>query len=298
MFDFPEDQDVPADQRGRATLPIRYEDVTQDGRVHVLSIPHATGPAVWQAVLAKHPVARVAQRRGIVPVLTRLVIEGGARPISVRRPLEVEGHYRLAHTVSEQGLVNRLILTTSAVAFGLVGRTHGPPPSDGGERVQVGRVFGENVFTRPFAPPEQRKVVRFDLEGVPAVPEGRYTWRAPEELLQIPADAEALDDEPRDDAAPIAFGLSHTDSNQHVNSLVYPRLFEEAALRRFADLGCRTNVLARHVEVAYRKPVFAGDRMRIQIRAFRCQGRLAAAGTFVPLTGGRPHCCLRILFAE
>jgi hypothetical protein len=298
MFDFPEDHDVPSDQRGHATLPIRYEDVTQDGRVHVLSIPHATGPAVWQAVLAKHPIARVAQRIGIVPVLTRLVIEGGSRPISVRRPLEVEGHYSLAHTVDDGGHVNRLILTTSAVAFGQVGRTHGPPPRDAGERVQVGRVFGENVFTRLFAPPEQRKIVRFDFEGVPAVPERRYAWRAPDELLEMPPDAEPLDDHLRDDAASIAFGLSHTDSNQHVNSLVYPRLFEEAALRRFAELGYPTNVLARHVEIVYRKPVFAGDRMRIQLRAFRRQGQPAAVGTFVPLSGGKPHCWLRVLFAE
>jgi hypothetical protein len=159
-------------------------------------------------------------------------------------------------------------------------------------------VFGENVFTRLFAPPEERKVVRFDFEGVPPVPEARYSWRAPEEMLLTPPAAELVDHELRDDTHPVAFGLSHTDSNQHVNSLVYPRLFEEAALRRFAEHGCRTDVLARYVEIVYRKPAFAGDRMRIQLRAFRHRGQLAAVGTFVPLAGERPHCWIRILFAE
>jgi acyl-CoA thioesterase FadM len=66
----------------------------------------------------------------------------------------------------------------------------------------------------------------------------------------------------------MALGVMHTDSNQHVNSLVYPRLFEEAALRRFAVLGKSTTVLARSIDIAYRRPSFAGDTLRIFVRAF------------------------------
>src|SRR5205823_12900006 len=47
--------------------------------------------------------------------------------------------------------------------------------------------------------------------------------------------ARALDEVAPDDFAE-TFGLVHTDSNHHVNSLVYIRLFEEAALRRFGKL--------------------------------------------------------------
>ena len=74
--------------------------------------------------------------------------------------------------------------------------------------------------------------------------------------------ADALDRASPDETL-IVFGLVHTDSNQHVNSLVYMRLFEEAVLRRFAALGLPEPVLARRLEIAYRKPCFAGDRMHV-----------------------------------
>ena len=61
------------------------------------------------------------------------------------------------------------------------------------------------------------------------------------------------------DPTPLPLGLAHTDANQHVNSLVYPRLFEEAVLRRLATLGKPTALLTRRAEVAFRKPAFAGE---------------------------------------
>ena len=96
-----------------------------------------------------------------------------------------------------------------------------------------------------------------------------------------------------------AFGLAHTDSNQHVNSLVYPRLFEDAALRRFAALGkLKPPVLARHVEAAFRKPCFAGERYVIALQAFTIAGKLGAVGAFLSdgSVTARPHCCVRMMF--
>jgi hypothetical protein len=298
MFGFPGDEGIPDEQRARATLPLRYEDVTQDGRIQILSLPHATGAAVWAPLLAQHPVSKAAQRAGVLPILTRLIIEGGGGPISIRRPIDVEGAYRLAHTVDQDGRVNRLILTTRAVAYGTVGRTHGPPPPNAGERVRIGRVFGENVFTRPFAPPDRRRVLRFELAGMPDVPADRYGWRAPSELLELPAAAEPLDDAPTDDDTVMAFGLAHTDSNQHVNSLVYPRLFEEAALRRLAARGLGTVLLPRHAEIAYRKPAFAGDRVRVRLRAFVHAGAPGAVGAFHSTVDDKVHAYVRMLFTE
>ncbi len=108
------------------------------------------------------------------------------------------------------------------------------------------------------------------------------------------------------DATPIAFGLAHTDSNRHVNSLVYPRLFEDAAMRRFAALGkLKPAVLSRHAEAAFRKPCFAGETYAVALQAFTLGGRLGAAGSFVSsadaaspeaLAKARPHCFVRMLF--
>jgi hypothetical protein len=85
-----------------------------------------------------------------------------------------------------------------------------------------------------------------------------------------------------------------------VNSLVYPRMFEEAALRRLAARGRPTAVLGRAVEIAYRKPCFAGQRMRIWLRAYVRRGEHGAVGTFVPEgePAARPHAVLRLELSE
>ena len=104
------------------------------------------------------------------------------------------------------------------------------------------------------------------------------------------------------DPTPIAFGLDHTDPNQHVNSLVYPRLFIEAALRRLAAHRKSTRLLTRAAEIAFRKPSFAGDRARIAIRAFERGDQLGAVGLLIsddeaaaPLAAARPRCFVRLL---
>ena len=131
-------------------------------------------------------------------------------------------------------------------------------------------------------------------------------WVSAESVGTLPDGALPLD-ELRLDPVPIAFGLAHTDSNQHVNSLVYPRLFEDAALRRFAELGrLKPPVLSRYMEAAFRKPCFAGEKYAIALRAFTLDGRLGAVGAFVEekdtrdadgLAKARPHCFVRMVFA-
>ena len=81
-------------------------------------------------------------------------------------------------------------------------------------------------------------------------------------------------------------GLDHTDSNRHVNSLVYPDLFRDAALRRLSELGRDTSVTARAAEVAFRRPSFAGDRLATVLQAFDCEGRPGAAGKIHGLDSG------------
>jgi hypothetical protein len=91
----------------------------------------------------------------------------------------------------------------------------------------------------------------------------------------------------------------------HVNSLVYLRVFEEAALRRFASLGRGAAVLGRQVDIAYRKPCFAGQTMRVALQAFEKDGRLGAAAVLVSeadavsaeiLARAKPHTYVRMAF--
>jgi hypothetical protein len=92
------------------------------------------------------------------------------------------------------------------------------------------------------------------------VPDAIYDAPASTTAMNPPDGADLLDAEYHPDPVVTAFGLDHTDSNQHVNSLVYPRLFAEAALRRLAELERPRRLLIRALDIAYRKPSFAGDR--------------------------------------
>ena len=100
------------------------------------------------------------------------------------------------------------------------------------------------------------------------------------------------------------FSLDQTDSNQHVNSLVYIRIFGDAVNRRLASawpagrppakeyrpLSGRTKA----VDIAYRKPCFAGDRVRAKLRLFETSEGLGAAG-LVEGVDGKPRCYVRVL---
>ena len=281
----PPTPDVPG---ATARVHLRYEDVSQDGRLLLEVMPNALGAAVWNAQLARDELAKSFFSRGIVPILTRFVIEGARGPFGVASPLSVTGRFELAQVRNDRGEPERVVLNMWADVTGPRGRMYPPEPNGAGETIAAGRIFGEHVFTRLFAAPGERRVRTLDLPGVPK-----------ELPSYVPrAFASMTDGELERDDTPITFGLVHTDSNQHVNSLVYLRLFEEAALRRFAAHGKTDRVLARKMEIAYRKPCFAGDRMRVHVRVEEHDGRLAAVTVIAP-EGAPPssaHAAARIVF--
>jgi hypothetical protein len=289
---FPEEPAV--EDRGEGDSGLRYEDVSQDGRLMLLALPHTIGDVIWRKIIAQDPQKWPSElhKAGIVGVLTRFVIEGGEGPIPIGRPLHARGCFQFSHTVDTDGKLDRILLNMWTDATGPRGRTHGPQPEGAGEPVFVGRVFAEHVMTRIFAPPSERKVL--SLPGIDC--STRWQWRGLEEVLELPPRAQELDQLSME--SELVFGLAHTDSNQHVNSLVYPRLFQDAALRRFAAHGLDTRVLAQRLEIAYRKPCFAGERAKILLRAFVVDGKPGAVGAFVspgaPLE--RPHCVISMRF--
>src|SRR5262249_48848521 len=126
-----------------------------------------------------------------------------------------------------------------------------------------------------------RKVLAFDVAGEPVAPGPRRAWKPPATAMEPPPGARALDPELVLDPTPVPIGLFHTDSNQHVNSLVYPRLFEDAALRRIAAHGRSTQLLARKLAIAFRRPSFAGELLRVRTRAFEgAAGSTVVVGAF------------------
>jgi hypothetical protein len=266
----------PADTpRVRAPVRLRFEDVTQDGRLVLEALPNAIGPTAFRGILMKDPGALAVFKSGIVPVLTRFSLEGTAGPFSAEGKVEAEGTCRIAR--SEDG---RFVLDVWADLYAPIGRTHGEAPRQG-ELVLAGRLAAEQVFTRPFAPAGERRVTKLDFAGAPEIRCTRPPLEAAESIATLPSGARPLEPSPRVDPAAMTFGLVHTDSNMHVNSLVYLRLFEEAALRRFAELGRGALWLGRVMDIAYRKPCFAGQSVCVVQRAFELEGRLGVAATLV-----------------
>jgi hypothetical protein len=288
-FPAPPVPDFPADQAHTGEALLRYEDVAQDGRVIPLALPTSMS-ALWHHVLRAHPGQRTCISKGIIPILTRLTVTSLEAPIRVDRPVESRAGFLLAR--DGDGDAARLFLNVWAELHGAAGRVGARPP---GPPVLAGHLFAEHTFTRPFAPPDQRRVSRLPGAGYPEVPELTYAAPAAATAGEAPPGARWLD-ELAPDPAEIAFTLDQTDSNQHVNSLVYLRVFLDAVQRRLAAGGRSLVVLSRAVDIAYRKPCFAGDRVRAHLRLFEEGGGLGAAGFIAgPGEEGRPRCYVRVL---
>jgi hypothetical protein len=69
-----------------------------------------------------------------------------------------------------------------------------------------------------------------------------------------------------------------------VNSLVYPLLVEEAALRHASRP--KTARFAHHFELAYRKPFFESERVAIELRAYERENAFGVIARCVDASNG------------
>ncbi|HSD90910.1 MAG TPA: hypothetical protein VLB44_25475 [Kofleriaceae bacterium] len=290
MFPAPAMPSFPPGHSAVTKSYLRYEDVTQDGRLIPIATPSALS-GLWREVLVDHVGARNALKQGIIPILTRLTLHSLEQPIRVDRQIEALTGFALAHDLQD-GQVSKLYMNVWCEIRGIAGKLG--RTSTAGALALAGTVFAEHTFTRLLAPPDQRKVTRLGVEGYPDVPETRYTAPAPTTAQEPPEGGRWLD-ELAPDPAEYVFTLDQTDSNQHVNSLVYVRIFHDAINRRLAAVGQPLKARSRAVDIAYRKPCFAGDRVRIQLRLFEHSGGLGAAGLVAGSDDGKPRCYVRVL---
>ncbi len=284
-FTIPPPPEVPASQHGAGPVALRFEDLAQDGRLHVTALATGLASAAWKPIF-QEPWTKPAMEAGVIPILTRIIFVGTPGPFAVDVDHDAVARWSLGHTIDASGAVDRLMLNMWVEVFGPMGLTYGGPPDGAGQRTLAGRMYAEHVVTRLFAEPHERKVTRLDLPGVEGVPPRRFEWTPPAALLALPEGAQALDAELVVDPTPLVLGLSHTDANQHVNSLVYPQLFEEAALRRLFALGKPTALLTRRAEMAFRKPAFAGEVLRVAVRAYQKGEAFGAVGVFFDEASG------------
>jgi len=287
----------PPGQSTTSERHLRYEDCTQDGRLIAVAVPPALA-ALWQTVLAQHPGARSASVAGVVPLMTRLTVSSVDQAIRVQRPVETVSGFELAHDRDAAGAVSKLFLNVWADVKAIPGRAgRGAPRPASRDLVIAGRAFAEHVFTRPFAPVDQRRVVSLaGVDGYPDLPATRYAQPAPGSAGEAP-DGAAWLDELTPDAVDIVFTLDQTDANQHVNSQVYVRHFLAAVQRQLAAGGHPANIRSKAFDIAYRKPSFVGERVRAFVRLFALGDHLGGAGFIAgPGEEAKPRCYVRALF--
>jgi hypothetical protein len=280
---FPEIPDVPNEQQSEALFVLRYEDIAQDGMIKLAALPNAFSDAIWRNLMSKHPMQRRAFKQGILPILSRFVLSHEKVSVSPQWPLRIKARYQIAQSINPRGETERILANFWAALFGKPGHPLSPTPT-GDEEVLIGRAFGEHIFTRPFAPKEERKVTSLaGLSDDPLPPLPVQEWSPSHALLQQ-ADGALSPSE-----TVITFGLIHTDGNQHVNSLVYPRLFEEAAVRAFASQGQEITTAATQLDIRFRKPCFAGERLRVWLRLSQSNGSPIAFGSLHPESDTSPQ---------
>lgn len=251
-------------------LELRFEDVTQQGRLTPTALPHALSIA-WRTAIVHHPLHGELLASGILPVLSRLVCEpaGGDGLVTVRDRVGARVRCHLAHVPAASPADLRIV-------FVMEGHCFREAPGGIAQATLLGRVWAEHVLSRPMAPHGQRRVYALPDGSIPAAV---HAWVDGDSIDALPPDAEALEPEAQDDACVTVFGMDHTDGNHHVNSLVYVRLLMDAALRRLDALGALPSALrVRHVDLRFVRPSFATDRVRWRLQAFRAPQAGTASG--------------------
>lgn len=269
---------------GTAVLVPRYEDIAQDGRMQLAGMLPGMGQAVWSGLLGKVPGWRTLRKQGIYPIFHRLVVEGEERSCSTNAPIHVKGAFRLAHEKDGE----RIFLLIWLDSFAAVGATHSRTPREDAPRELVGRMWAEHVFTRPLGAPGERRVTRLVGEGLPEVPPDAHRFEDADMLLRETAPLETLGEH--------VFTKMHTDSNRHVNSLVYPRLFEEHLVQRLARDGVpnAAEMLSRGLDIRWRKPFFLGETATLKYRILS-KDPYTVAGGFFGKDPERPHTMLKMV---
>ena len=286
MFPAPPIPTFPPGQSLTSPLGLRFEDVTQQGYLLPIAIPPVLAP-LWRDVVAPHAGVRNAIASGVIPILTRLTLVTEDQQVRADRAAQAHAGFVIAR--SGEGDEARVYFNAWAELRASAGKLS--RHAEVGALTLAGTLVAEHTFTRLLAPPDQRRVTRLEVEGLPAVPEIEYAAPMSTSAQAAPNGAQWLD-ELAPDTAEYCFTYDQTDSNQHVNSLVYIRIVLDAVNRRLAAVGHTLHVRSRAIDIAYRKPCFAGDRVRAHLRLFEHEGMIGAAGRIAG-EDGKPRCFVR-----
>ena len=217
------------------------------------------------------------------------------QPIHVNRAVEVRAGFELAHDRDDAGDVTRLFMNVWTEVRGAAGRIS--PNSKPGR-------------ARARRPPVRRAHVHAPARAARSAqghaPRGRGLSERPDAHPPPPAPATAQ--EPPDGARwldELAPDTAPTTTSRSI------RPTRTSTSTRWSTSGCsstrsiagspragrRGKLRSRAVDIAYRKPSFAGDRVRAQLRLYEGPDGLGAAG-FIAGDDGKPRVYVRVAIAR
>ena len=149
---------LAAAQRGTTQLTLPYNHLCQDSRVKLAGLMSAVGQVGWERW--QHSPLSHTSADGVMPILSRVVIEASDASVEMGSNLRADGGYLVAHGPTPKPEDRRLYLNMYADVWGNSGRSHGERPDNAGSSVRIGRILTEHIFTRPFGPPGERPAER------------------------------------------------------------------------------------------------------------------------------------------
>ncbi len=283
--------DVPAPQRIHDAVSIALGDLSERRHVKLSGLTRAVEQVCWHRLLSDQPVSRLAQNAGLQASLSRLVFEGHDVEVPPEAKLSATATFEYGHTLAADGRIDRRLLRLHTEV-----RLPEPPQgvaSADADALVVGRIQTEHLLTAPNGEAQ----AGLDDFAFPKDGGTRFEWTAPSQTYAPPPNARRLDREAQVGRT-VVFGPMHTDPRGRVRPLAFPHIFEEVALERFAALGQRVDLLAREVQLTYRKHCVSGQRVDVMVQSFEQRdGVLYAVGAFVPHgLDRRPSCYVRMGF--
>ena len=233
------------------------------------------------ANIEKHFDMLALRKQGVWPIPYYINIHTTPQPIGFAHPVHLQHKTLLRRHVTEQSLpqtaqteqVDRLFydLSTHITAHESIGSAENLGMGEQSQHiVSVGTIQMLQIFTKPLAPPDQRRVTQVpqELQRFQETP-----WHKPfptyESLKAFPADYEVANIAPSFHSV---WGFSNTDPNQHVTLTEYMMGIQNHLTRMlFQAKKPVTEHFVHQAEFVFRKPFFPGQCYGIQGKLGFCE---------------------------
>ena len=241
---------------GRFREPPYFEDLSERSAVKLSSMLRLTGRPHYTLWAQEIGGAHFKERTGQFFPIYYLDVEVTDVPIESREPVDVDVRIRLGKHLDAAGRVERLISEAWTEVSG---------SAADGRRLRIGGTHKQAIFTRPDAPPGERRVVVLHPSlGLGDLPERIIRPFTVDDVMAPPAGGGA--GEEFEDCEAHVWSYQQTDPNGHVHAMDYVRVMEAFATDELARRGQspRDRAFTR-ARVLFRRPCFTGQWYR---RAF------------------------------